>query len=237
MKKIYIVLILFIISVIQNASSQSQKLPDNELKYLAVKFHDPECVFGIFRVPLGRDPMRKLKVTNDYPESDTNYIHLAINKNLMKLDVLHIIKGETDSMVFIQVPFGGMSESGNMTFYSYPGTEWIMVMNKGLINNYPAGWVKDIKDLGNYKWINVQTAFVADAYTGNYNLLWNKKFEMPDGIFIVDPDFKKDLELIYKSISNLSDGLTKEDYNIKINEIKSRSASADGKRLCDFLMK
>jgi hypothetical protein len=234
---IYLLILFFFAASFHLPGIQSQTIPEPGLKFLADKIKDPDFVIGVYNVPTGKDPMRKVSATNDYPESDTNYISLAIDMTLMKLNSVQQLKGETDSVVFVKMPFGGISEEVPITFYSFPGTEWLMVLQRGISTDKAEkrGWLKEIKNLDRYKWVNEQTAFIADPYNGNFSLKWNDNFERPQGVIRIDQMILSDVRLICKGMKDLSQTINRDDYNAKIAEIKAQVKTGDGKRLCEIL--
>src|SRR5947209_2419643 len=151
MKTFPVFFIILLTGALLSSYMPLQNIPTEDLKYLALKLKDPNSVIGVFYLPDAKDPLRKVKATGDYPESDSNYIRLAVDMNILKLNSRQLIKGEADSLIFLSVPFGGMMEETAMTFYSFPGTERLMILNKGFINNgsrdEAAGWLKDVKNL------------------------------------------------------------------------------------------
>jgi len=241
MKKIIAILLVILTTSFVYIVPPVTKISKEELKYLARLLNDPDYVIGIFRVPEGNEVLRTVKATGDYPESDTGYISLAINESILKLNTLELIKGEADEVVFVKMPYGGISEEGSISFYSFPGTNWLMVLKKGITMDgdkaVPMGWLKDIKNLGKYKWLNSQTAFIADPFLGNYNIKWNGKYEMIPGVYITDLEFTEDLKSIYTVIKNIPVDVTKEDYNASIALLKAKLKTDDGRVLCDLMAK
>jgi hypothetical protein len=213
----------------------------NDLKYIATKIQDPECIIGVFKVPDAKDQWRKIKTTGDYPENDAGYREYVMEKRLLKMDVLKLEKGDADSVVFTTINLGGINEEEMLSFYPFPGVSWLLVLNKGLIynssKNEPAGWVKDVKNIEKYKWMNPLTVFVSDGYKGNYYIHWNNKYEIPVGLTETNMDFANDIGKIYGAVKNLGKDISKDDYNATINVALGKMKTENGKKLCDMLRK
>jgi len=242
MKNIFLSLIL-----ITAASGFSYRSPmpinmtQSDLKYIAAKLQDPECVIGVFKVPDIRDEWHKIKATGDYPENDPSYMEFYKEKRFLKMNVVKLLKGDADSVVFTNINLGGISEEESLSFYTFPGVTWLLVLNKGLINNggnaEPAGWLKDVKDIQKYKWLNPQTAFVADGYKGNYYIVWNKKYDIPVGLTETNMAFAEDIGNIYKAIQNFNKDTSKDDFNATLNLARDKMKTESGKTLCNMLIK
>jgi len=238
MKKLYPFLMLSLLFFLASSMAPAPvTITQSDLKYIASKIKDPNCVIGVFKVPDVKDDWHKLQATGDYPENDSTFISFFMHTRILKMNVERLLKGEADSCVFTQQINGGFNESELTTFYPFPGVTWLLVLNKGLIDNQPAGWVKDVKDRGQYKWMNPSTVFVMDEYKGNYYETWNKKYDVPVGVENVGKAFIDDVARICKDYKSMAPELPAEEHNAKITAIQSSMKTADGKSLCTMLMK
>lgn len=216
-------------------------IDSNEMRCLAGYIQDPDIVIGIFDLPGENEPIRTM-ANGHYPETDDNYLDLAITMGIIKLNTTEPVRGDFDSMIFVQMPALFSEQHAEPTFYPFPATRWLLFLKKGIKKmasgkTETIGWVNDLKnDVSSYFFLTDRTAFLlASDYYGNYYMQWRSTQPIPSALVKVDDKFVSDVKDIVALLSSIPAGTDKQVFNSKIEILRTGLRTDKAKYLCLYL--
>lgn len=187
-------LLLAIPATAQN-KARMRPLDSTEAHYIAEQLLDSTVRIGTFETAGLQTRLRSLR-NGVVPEMEAGYLETFLNYRLTKLNTLQALRGEFDSLIFLQTPTLNTELEEPLQFLPYPDTRWLLLVRglwsaDGKPNDDLAAELQKSK-AANY--LNAHTLFaVTSEFHGSLTLGWNEGYEPSEAAYAITPAFAKEL--------------------------------------------
>ncbi|MCX6351461.1 MAG: hypothetical protein NTX03_06340 [Bacteroidetes bacterium] len=242
MKKI-IILIILVWGVSLSNHLQAQWITGTssdsmEIKYIAKQLKNPNVYVGVFDMPAIGAPRHKMK-SGQYPERMDGYDKLR-QAGILKLYTQNP-DANFDSVIFIDNPTSISVTDESATFYSFPGTTWLLFLKKTYNEKdgvkKASGWMKGLENYDNIGCLTPNSSYTfANPHQGSYYLGWNKQYQIPENTRKINKDVADEVIMISRYVKSLPANLSQKDFNEKIKALTDKVKTKEGKLLMIELM-
>lgn len=208
----------------------------DEARFWAKQLLDSEVLIGVFEDPFPEQGIRKLK-SGIMPQTITDYIDIMVGQSLIKLWQQGMIKGTTDSIIYIQAPMLSVDENKLLQFESSPGSSWILCLKPCIKNGKKDSWTQNIKSKSSVNFVNQYTAFdIVDIYQGNLLIKSNPSVTYNPGVMKGNVNQLKEILTIYQFIKANNIKKTNSDYVDKSQQLATIPTNTFAKLIVRMLL-
>ncbi len=174
-----------------------------EAGILAKILLDSTVSIGIFEAPGMRTLPRKLR-NGLLPELENNYLEAVLGNALIKLNTVSVLRGNFDSMIYLQTPTLNSDGDEPMQFLPYPDTRWLLFLKSPYnVNGKPTEkWVSSLEKAKAQNYLNPNTVYeVADEFHNNLIIKWDNEYSTPYNAFMFSETAYQELKALVSQLN------------------------------------